>query len=156
MPKCLRAISGIDDRGHHELELEELVCRSGGAGKDEGIRCDAEVRRDVAASKNFREVVAGVFAKAAAGEEGACQGIEEGHVLRLRELACADAGEHPDAVALEGGGLEVDADVVVQGDLSDAEIFDFNRGRDFPGTSKLSVAELHGVPCRGRLHGDVR
>ena len=141
LPERLGAVAGSGEGGDHDLELEELVIRRGRAGEGKRVLADGECRRDIAAGEDFGKLVVGVLAETAAVEDRVGELVEHRRVLRLRELAGADARHHADAVLLEIGFLEVDADVVRQLDLGDAEILHLHGFRHGSGFSEIGVAE---------------
>ena len=137
-------------RGAHELALGGEIRRRGGAAEGEGVLADGQRGADVLAGENLLEIVVGVLAEAAAFEDRGGEGIEHRHVLGLGELAGADAGEQADLALFEIGALEVDADLVGEDELGDAEVLDFLAGGDGAGFAEVGVVEgLDGAGGRG-------
>ena len=105
--------------------LEEQILAVGAAADLKCIGADADTHADGFAREDAAQVVGAVLAEAAGGERLAGVGGEAGLVLRLGELAGADASADADAVGLELGLLQVETHAVFERDnvfrLDDAE-----------------------------------
>ena len=117
---ALRAVAGIADRRGEQLQLQLEIARRGPGAHPERALAVADGEADAAPGEDRLQLVVGMFAEPADGQDIDHRGGER-LLLRIEHLPAVDIERDEDAVLLQRGRLEVELEAVGENDLTNAE-----------------------------------